>query len=194
MSLPPSERQPCPNCGSKSRHYSVNLSARLDFIGKTYAEVTAASNERIQHLMSAQAQAAISREGSTAPESVEAPAGVAEGTGAAHEPERVGAALEGTIRGQSNASATLTNVAGELSVERDLQLQTAIQTLIEVVQVGQAQSAVSTGELNDLTAELVKWTRRIGVWTAVMLLVAGITAVVALVALIVGVHAALAAK
>lgn len=163
----PEERQPCPKCGSRSRTIRVSASDELRQIGEAYAEATAASNRRIRRLTSAQAAAAKTRSGSFTADAVIANAGLAEGTGTAHGP---GARTESAI-------------AAEIDAERGHLIQAAVQTLIDTVRVGQAESARAAEQLNGLTVELVKWTRVIGTLTIV-------TVVVALAALLVAVYAA----
>jgi hypothetical protein len=150
--------------------FSGDLSAtkQLDEISAEYARISEASNSRIQKLLSEQQQAA-STEIIRAAEAGSAQAGLASGTGAA---------LDATVRAQSS-------VTGALTVEREQQTQDAIQTLISVVRVGQAENARAAEKLNDLTEKLVVWTGQIRKATNV-LVVLGVAGLI--VAIIVGIH------
>ena len=156
-----------------SRRISVSVSDQLQLIDEAYAKTTAAANERIQQLVSAQAQAAIAREGSITLDATIAAAGVAAGTGAAH-----GASIksEGEL-------------AGELAAEREHLTQSAIQTLIDTVRLGQAESARTAEKLNGLTVELVAWTRKLNDLTVELLRWTRVIGAATIVAVVIGVAA-----
>lgn len=164
---PPGKRQPCPKCGSRLRDIRVFVSDQLQLIDEAYAETTAAANERIQQLMSAQAQVALRREGTLTADAVVVEAGHAAGAGTAY---------DATVK-------TDIAIAGELAAERDHLTQAAIHTLIDTVRVGQAENARAAEKLNGLTVELVRWTRVLGGLTVLVVLVS-------LAALVVGIYAA----
>ena len=163
----PGERQPCPKCGSRLRDIRVSASDQLRLIDEAYAETTAASSQRIQQLMSAQAQAAITRESSFTADAAIAEAGRAAGTGTAYDA----------------AAKTESAIAAELTTEREHLTQAAIHTLIDTVQVGQAENARAAEKLNSPTVQLVRWTRVVGRLTI-------LAVIVGLAALFVAIYAA----
>lgn len=136
-SADPADRQPCPDCGSRSRNFNVNLIERLNTIERTYAQAQAGSNTRIADLIDR-----------------------AERIPKLEPPKSFTA--DALIESEVGLVARLLREQGEAT-------RTALTALIDTIRLGQEDTAKRDTKLNDLTGELVTWTRVIGVATLLAL-------------------------
>jgi hypothetical protein len=149
------------NAASTARTISVTASDRLRVIDEAYAQKTAASDRRIDDIIERSTKA----NPTTAAGQGTAPDAAVKREHSLPEPST------GQGAGQAGAMIAV-NLTGELVREQGHRISDAITTLIETVTVGQAEATNTAERLNDLTHELVIWTRVIVVATIIAVVVA----------------------